>query len=715
MEQIIHDLISQLKATSVHLTGPDGALLLRELHNTENLPSPMLSGLASEALDLLAELRLLLEPGQLVLADHFMGYMSTKALVAAVELNVPDILRCGAKRLPELAVACDARADRLGQVMRTLRNNGIFAYDPESGTYQNNATSTLLLSDHWTQWRNWVELYGNEFYDMARGIPASCKHDATRSPAQINFDTDDSMFKYFDDRGWTPKFHKTLSGGATAQAPGILADYPWEEVTNSTVMDVGGGGGGLIALLLRGHETMKGALFETPRAIEQARANFHDPKGQYSDVAAQISPENLVAGDFFHIVPENDVYTMKWCLHDWDDDKARVILKNIRASLRKSAVSRLVILESVIRDGHMGRMSRYGDLNMMVAVSGKERGEDEWRKLADETGWTLRRIYPLRNAWPSAIEFVAVWPKDDVPGTSINGRAAPPEESSSSVSRTVTSEMRFLEPWEAARGNPYIRVNPAPGFDRKNFDWRDYPVTIQDARPDKESFALDTHGFAYSDDMIPGCDIEALRGNDKDAVREVYYPHIEEFVKKSTGASRVIIFDHTLRKRRPELGRTQNDDGKEQPATMVHVDQSEKGALRRIKSNLLEGEDLDQLLKSHRVQLINVWRPLNGPVLDTPLACMDYRTTGASTMYQCDLLEGEYNERGHTATFAHSEKQKWYYLSRHRIDEVTIIKIWDSKTGDVSKYCAHAAFTHPDTPADAPPRESVEVRCIVIS
>lgn len=492
--------------------------------------------------------------------------MSTKALVTAVELGIPDILRCGGKSLSELAVASNARSDRLGQVMRTLYNNGIFSFNAEYSIYENNSASMLLLSDHWTQWRNWVDLYGNEFYDMARGIPASCKHDATRSAAQVHFDTDDSMFKYFSDRGWIPKFHKTLSGGSTAQAPGILADYPWEEMATSTVMDIGGGGGGLIALLLRKHKTMKGAIFEAPTVIEQARANFHSPEGQYSDVAAQIPAENLITGDFFQNVPGNDVYTMKWCLHDWDDDKARIILKNIRASLRKSAVSRLVILESVLRDGHIGRMSRYADLNMMVAVGGKERGEDEWRSLADATGWSLRKIYPLRNAWPSAIEFIPVWPEQET-----NVQATRLEVNPRSPPDQVVAEMRFLEPWDSTKGNPYIRISPAPGFDRTNFNWQDHPVLIRDARLEQNDFSVDTHGFGFFDDQIPAEVINALRGNDKDMAERLYYPHIEEFVQKITGALRVIIFDRTLRKRRPSLDRTENSDGREQPATMVRL------------------------------------------------------------------------------------------------------------------------------------------------
>ncbi|PVI02648.1 S-adenosyl-L-methionine-dependent methyltransferase, partial [Periconia macrospinosa] len=370
------------------------------------LPAKKASQISLEALDLLSQVRLLLEPPQLVLADHFLGYMSTKALCAAVEFGIPDILQSGPRTLEGLAAECKAHPHRLRQIMRTLHNNGIFAYNLSNDTYTNNHTSTLLVSDHWTQWHNWVHLYGNEFYDMARGLPESVRADSTRCPAQINYDTDDSMFKYFTDKGWIAKFHKTLSGGAIAQAPGIIEDYPWEEVSEGTVIDIGGGGGGLIALLLRKYRTMTGGVLDAPKVIEHARANFHGSEGQYRDVASQIPAENFIAGDFFVEIPPNDVYTIKWCLHDWDEENASIILTNIRKAIQRSSKSRLVILESVLDDGHVARMSRYADMNMYVAVGGKERDESQWRHLAETTGWSLRKIYSLRNAWPSAIELV---------------------------------------------------------------------------------------------------------------------------------------------------------------------------------------------------------------------------------------------------------------------------------------------------------------------
>ncbi|GIK07522.1 hypothetical protein Aspvir_003188 [Aspergillus viridinutans] len=289
---------------------------------------------------------------------------------------------------------------------------------------------------------------------------------------------------------------------------------------------------------------------------------------------------------------------------------------------------------------------------------------------------------------------------------------------------TYTSVMRFIEPWSQNKGIPFIRTNAPPGYDYMNFEWVDCPVQITDARPTKDSFTLDQHGFAYRDDPEGATPeiLQLLRDNDVEKVRKVYYSHIEQLVKRETGASRVIIFDHTSRKRRPELGTYENPTGKEQPATMVHCDQSTKGALRRLEQNV---PDHNEVLKN-RVIMINIWRPLRGPVEDWPLATMDYRTCDPNLIYPTDLLDKADDYRGQTVTFGHADEQRWYYLDHQRTDEVTMIKIWDNQEGVEAKQkaassadlvvpvCPHAAFKHPETPADAPPRESIEVRCFAL-
>ncbi|GMF79356.1 unnamed protein product [Aspergillus oryzae] len=336
------------------------------------------------------------------------GYVSTKCLCAAVELKLVDILTDADEAgmtVDELADASGAHPDRLQQVLRVLRNDNIFDYDAVSHRYRNNRVSALLHSEHWTQWHNWVDLYGNEFYDIARGIPRSIRREEARWAAQINFDTHDDMFTYFQAQGWLPRLHRTLGGGAIAQAPGIVADYPWHEIGSRTVLDVGGGGGGFLASLLREYPQMRGGILDLPRTIEHACTLFHEPQGPYFDLRERVPRENLIAGDFLKAVPAFEIYTMKWVLHDWKDPDVLTILRCIRASLIPGPDSRLVILESNLSDGQMGRLSRYGDINMMMTANGQERSEEQWRALAAASGWEVSRIYPMRRAWVCAIDL----------------------------------------------------------------------------------------------------------------------------------------------------------------------------------------------------------------------------------------------------------------------------------------------------------------------
>ncbi|UKZ72394.1 hypothetical protein TrVFT333_000023 [Trichoderma virens FT-333] len=351
MDSLLQELNSNLRSVQGLLQGKLYDELQKRLHNHEEgvLPDKELGHLATESIDLLHSIEQMLEPGHLVLADHFL-----------VDLRIADILLDqGPRTVEELASAGEAQADRLGQVMRVLSNNAIFTYNQCTATYENNHTATLLLHDHWTQWHNWVDLYGNQFYDMARGIPKSLQKGVARCPAQVNYDTDDGMFSYFLKQNWTAQLHRTLGGGATAQAPGILADYPWAEVADETIIDIGGGGAALIALLLRAHSTMRGGIFDLLHVIDHVTPFFHSPDGQFADLADRVPRENLIAGDFFKAIPPATVYTMKWTLHDWKEPEAVTILRLIRQSIIPGPKSRLVVLESLLANGRSARLSRF--------------------------------------------------------------------------------------------------------------------------------------------------------------------------------------------------------------------------------------------------------------------------------------------------------------------------------------------------------------------
>ena len=332
-----------------------------------------------------------------------LAYLDAKCLLAAVSYGIPEALSSEPKTLTDLARLSKLQPLRLQQLMRLLCNNGIFQYDASSDRYSNNQVSNLLRKSHWTQWHNWVDLYGNEFYDMARGIPAAIEAGEDRSAAQIEFNTSTNIFDYFAEKGLADKFHRTLGAGAVAQAPGMIQDYDWAFVGDATILDIGGGGGDFIVALLRAYPSIKGSILELQSVVDLIRPYFEEPNAKFSDVSDRL--QALHVGDFTKEVPSYEVYTMKWCLHNWTDEKAITILQNIRRAIIESPRSRLVIIESVLTNGRSGRVARYGDIIMMLAANGRERATADWHHLAKSSGWKVESVSPLRNAWPSAIDL----------------------------------------------------------------------------------------------------------------------------------------------------------------------------------------------------------------------------------------------------------------------------------------------------------------------
>jgi len=333
----------------------------------------------------------------------YLAYIDTKCLSTAVTNNISEHLAAGPQTIPTLARLSNLQPLRLKQVMQVLHNNGIFSFDPTTSTYTNTPSSTLLSKTHWTQWHLWVTLYGNEFYDAARSIPLAIKAGEKRSASQIEYSTEQNIFRYFAEKGLQDKFHKTLGAGAVAQARGMLEDYTWGELGDAVVLDIGGGGGDFITALLRKYPELRGALFELNSVVEMVRPKYEIARGEFADVGERMVDFHV--GDFLKEVPAYEVYTMKWCLHNWMDEDVVTILSVVRKAIRETERARLIIVEAVLEEGRSSRVWRYGDITMMSTVNGKERTETEWRALVESAGWRVKGISSLRNAWAAAIDL----------------------------------------------------------------------------------------------------------------------------------------------------------------------------------------------------------------------------------------------------------------------------------------------------------------------
>jgi hypothetical protein len=238
---------------------------------------------------------------------------------------------------------------------------------------------------------------------------------------------------------------------------------------------------------------------------------------------------------------------------------------------------------------------------------------------------------------------------------------------------------------------------PPPGVPRSNTVNHPHRVRIRNARLAGE-LSLDVQGFAVV--------------RHKTAVRDFWdeaqtlalgHPETAQLVKEVTGAARVVVFDHTLRRqmdgvadRTPGVAR--------QPVGRAHVDQTVDSGPQRVRD--LMGDQAEDLL-TRRVAIINVWRPIAYTARDRPLAVADARSIASSDLIASDLIFP--HRTGEIYGLAYDPAQHWFYVPDLQPDEAMLIKCWDS-SAKVARFTPHSGFEDPTTPPGTPPRQSIEFR-----
>ncbi|KAJ7152183.1 hypothetical protein C8R43DRAFT_479336 [Mycena crocata] len=269
---------------------------------------------------------------------------------------------------------------------------------------------------------------------------------------------------------------------------------------------------------------------------------------------------------------------------------------------------------------------------------------------------------------------------------------------------TTASLSFFVAPKDGARAYTNINATPATGVRDRNFTNEAHDVEIHDLRGNEDAATLDTAGFQLYKHPAK----HTAFTNDAEIEKD-YYPESIELIKRLTGASRVVLFDHTVRRRRPN--EIDDSPNKRQPVAQTHVDQTNNSAVARVHRHL-PAEDVPELLK-HRFQIINLWRPISHPAVDWPLALCDFRTVDPSK----DVLPVAlvYPDReGETFGVKYNPQQKWTYFSAVTPEELILIKCYDSlQDGSVALYTPHTGFSDPATPEGTPLRESIELRALV--
>ena len=264
----------------------------------------------------------------------------------------------------------------------------------------------------------------------------------------------------------------------------------------------------------------------------------------------------------------------------------------------------------------------------------------------------------------------------------------------------VDAALNYLAPMTERPRN--YACEPPVGVPRSNTAPETHRVPIYDARPIASDVSLDREGFALLRHETAMRDFW-----DDDELRQVYYPEAEAAIAHVTGAVRVFIFDHTRRKRVP--GANDRTAGvPRQPATRVHVDHTAKSGPQRVRDLL--GDEAEELLRG-RVQVINLWRPVRGPLHDAPLAVCDASSVAPVDLVPADLVYA--NRTGETYAVTYNPSHRWFFVPAMQRDEALLIKCFDSLTDGRARFAPHTAFDDPTVPPDVLPRESIEIRSLV--
>ncbi len=276
--------------------------------------------------------------------------------------------------------------------------------------------------------------------------------------------------------------------------------------------------------------------------------------------------------------------------------------------------------------------------------------------------------------------------------------------------------MTQLEPQEAETGSieadlvytvdtgekPVNETMPDGDMSRRvTGTYQSHTMVIRDGRPLRDQFSIEETGFEFVDHDTAVTDFYDL-----DQLKSVYYPEIEALIKERTGATRVVVFDHTLRSGDEA---TRNEKKVREPVLSVHNDYTDWSGPQRVR-DLLPQDEAEDLL-TRRFAIVQVWRAIRNPIQSNPLAICDARTLSADSLI---ASERRFPHRvGETYRISYDPGQRWFYFPQMRRDEALVFKVFDSDTGGRARFTAHTSFVDPTTPPGAPPRESIEMRAFV--
>jgi O-methyltransferase domain/Dimerisation domain len=305
------------------------------------------------------------------------GYGYSQCVYVAARLGIADFLARGPLSIDELAARTETQPQSLFRVLRALASVGIFA-EEEGKRFRLTPSAELLRSDARGSQRALAILMGEEYFRAWGDLLFSVR---TGKPA---FDRiyGEPLFDFLSENPrQAANFDRAMVAAHGYETAALFDAYDFRQFTSVT--DIGGGNGNTLCGILARHPELHGTLYDLPGVIERAR--------HIVEKAGMAKRIQLIAGDFFQSAPaDGDAYLLRHIIHDWDDQKAARILRNIRQVISRDA--KLLVVDSVIPEGNEPFFSKLLDLTMLVCPGGQERTREEFRQLFAQAGFRLGRV-----------------------------------------------------------------------------------------------------------------------------------------------------------------------------------------------------------------------------------------------------------------------------------------------------------------------------------
>ena len=316
-------------------------------------------------------------PPEIQFLQMMSGYWVSQSLYVAARLGIADLLADGSRSVEELAAATNSHPENLYRLLRALAGVGVFA-EADGRRFQLTPLASFLQTGDNTQramaihigeqpsWRAWGALLhtvqtGETAFPQVNGLevfPYYAEHPESAEP-----------------------FNQAMTNYSAVVSQEVRKVYDFSQFEK--IVDVGGGHGSLLISILRENSQAQGVVFDLPATAEKA--------------GERIAQENLsapceaVGGDFFEAVPAGgDAYILKTIIHDWDEERALAILKNVHCAMKDDG--KLLLIETVISADNGQPFAKLCDLHMMIMTGGQERTEKEYAKLFEKAGFKLSRV-----------------------------------------------------------------------------------------------------------------------------------------------------------------------------------------------------------------------------------------------------------------------------------------------------------------------------------